>query len=839
MNSGYLAPEKFTRMKKLYAGKLLQPLMAAVVFLVLSVMYFLPQIQGKVLQPSDIISVRAASQELTSWKEKTGETVLWTNSMFSGMPTYQISLAQANNLMNVVQDFLQGFIARPIGYFLAAMLCVYIVLLCLGAGHWPSMVGAVAFGLTTNQISLYEAGHMTKFMTIVYSAYVVGGVILAYQKKYLLGGILFAVGMGLSLLANHVQMTYYFGIYLIIYVLLTFIYSIKNKEIPSFLKASGFLIIGLILALGSSASKLWTTIQYTEDTMRGKPVLEQPLMKQSSGPVEGLNWDYAMQWSNGAKDILAMLIPRAAGGSGAEYLSANSATMKELRARGVRQEIGLPLYFGSLPFTAGPSYMGAAVLFLFVFGLFYIKPQIRWWLLGVVVFSLLLSMGKHFSILNRPLFDLFPLFSKFRAPSSILSTTALLIPIGAALGLGGFMRGHEKSFTKPLWIALGVVGGITLLVALFGGWIFSFNGPGDARLVEAGFNIDALIADRKSALSADAWRSLIMILLSAGVIYVYHQEKIKQWLLISGLGLIIIADLWAVGRRYINSEDFVEERQVNSVYEPRAVDKQILQDPDLYYRVHDLTTNPFQSAIASYHHKTIGGYSAVKMQRYQDMIDRYLAKGHMNIFSMLNTKYFIINDAEGNEVVRPNPDALGNVWFIETIKMVDSNIDELNALDSLDLRANVVIHREFESQVKGFDPVKYGTIELTSYSPNELVYKSSSPADGIAVFSDIYFGPDKGWQAYIDGVKAPHMRANFILRAMNVPKGDHEIRFKFEPVAFYAGEKISLAFSILLLLALLFGLYKWLTKAEPIPPFAFADMQSSGDKVRKRKPGKK
>lgn len=826
-------------MKKLYAGKLLQPLMAAGVFLLLSVMYFLPQVQGKVLQPSDIISVRAASEELTSWKEKTGETVLWTNSMFSGMPTYQISLAQSSNLMNVVNKVHQAFIQRPIGYFFAAMLSIYIVLLCLGAGHWPSMVGAVAFGLTTNQISLFETGHMTKFMTIVYSAYVVGGVILAYQKKYLLGGILFAIGMGLSLLANHVQMTYYFGIYLLLYVIIAFIFSLRQKEIPSFVRASGILLIGLILAVGSSASKLWTTIQYTEDTMRGKPVLEKPLVKQTSGPVEGLNWDYAMQWSNGPKDVLAMLIPRAAGGSGSENLSANSATMKELRARGVRQEIGVPLYFGSLPFTAGPSYIGAAVLFLFVFGLFYIKPQIRWWLLGIVVFSILLSMGKHFAILNKPLFDLFPLFSKFRAPSSILSTTALLIPIGAALGLGGFMRGHEKSFKKPLWIALGIVGGITLLVALLGGWIFSFEGPGDARLAEAGFNINALFSDRKSALTADAWRSLIMILLSAGVIFVYHQEKIKQWLLISGLGLIIIADLWAVGRRYINADDFVEQRQLNSVYEPRAVDTQILSDPALYYRVHDLTSSPFQSAIASYHHKTIGGYSAVKMQRYQDLIDRYLAKGNMNVFNMLNTKYFIIKDEQGNEMVRPNQEALGNAWFVENIRIVNSNEEELNSIDSFDLRAYAFIHKDFEAQVKGFDPVKYGTIELTSYSPNELVYKTSTPSEQLAVFSDIYYGPDKGWQAYIDGVKAPHMRANFVLRAMNIPKGDHEIRFKFEPVAYFAGEKISLGFSILLLAALLFGLYKWLSKAEPIPPFAFADIQTSTEKVKKRKPGKK
>lgn len=834
-------------MKKIYGGKLIQPLMAAAVFLLLSVMYFLPQLQGKVLQQTDILSVRGMNHEAQVWEQKTGRVMLWTNSMFCGMPTYQLSAPQQNNMVKVINSLHQAFIERPIGYFFAAMLGIYIVLLCLGAGHWAAMLGAVAFGFTTNQISLFETGHMSKFMTIVYSAYLFGGVILAYQKKYIAGGVLFALGMGLSLYNNHIQMTYYLGLFLILYVLIAFGFAIKNKEIPAFIRGSAILLIGLVLAVGASASKLWTTLEFSSDTMRGKPILETPLNNSDPASVnaEGLDWDYAMQWSNGVKDIVAMFIPRGAGGSGSETLSANAAVIKDLKTKGVTRDIPVPLYYGSLPFTSGPAYVGASVLFLFVFGLFYIRRSIRFWLVGIVLLTILLSMGKHFEILNRLLFDYLPLYSKFRAPSSILSVTALLIPLGAALGLGGFMRGHEKSFQRPIWIALGTIGGLCLLIALLGPSLMTFNGAGDARLGDAGWNIDALIKDRKSALVADAWRSFIWVLLCSAVIWVYHQGKIKQWLLLSGLGLFIIADLWAVARRYIAPDDFVPARSVEAIFEPRPVDKQILQDPDLYYRVHDITTNPFTTSLASYHHHTIGGYSPVKFQRFQDLIDRYIMQGNMNVLGMLNTKYFIVNDDKQNPVVQTNPGALGNAWFIETVKMVNTNREELEAIDSVDLRLTAFVHKEFEKDVKGFDPVKFGTITLTSYAPDELVYKYSTPTDQIAVFSEMYYGPDKGWQAYIDGVKAPHFRADYALRAMNVPQGDHEVRFKFEPKSYKIGEILSLIFSVTIILILFFGLYSWLTKVEPTAPVAIADLghktsggTGHGDKklLRKKKP---
>lgn len=825
-------------MKKLHAGKLLQPLMAAGVFLLLCVMYFLPQLQGKVIQQTDILSVRGMSQESRVWQEKTGRVMLWTDAMFGGMPTYQIAMPQNSNVVRYLSDVHQAFIARPIGYFFAAMLGCYIVLLCLGAGHWPAMLGAVGFGLTTNQMTLFEAGHMTKFMTIVYSAYVIAGTILAYQKRYVTGGILFAVGMALSLYHNHVQMTYYIGLFLFGYVLLALVYAFRQKELPQFVRASAILLAGVILAAGSSASKLWTTLQYTPDTMRGKPVLEKPVdgMDMSSSHEEGLGWDYAMQWSNGIKDILAICVPRAAGGSGSEFLSASSEVVQDLRAKGVDPTFGMPLYHGSLPFTSGPAYLGATILFLFVFGLFYIRASIRWWLLGAVGLSILMSMGKHFAILNRPLFELLPLLSKFRAPSSILGVTALLVCLGAALGLGGFMKGHQRAFQRPIWVALGLVGGLTLLLALLGTSLLSFGAPGDARLAEAGWNIDALIHDRKSALASDAWRSFIWVLLSAGVIWVYHQGKIRQWLLLSALGLILVADLWAVGRRYISAEDFMPRRQADAVFDPRPADQQILSDPDLHYRVHDITTNPFASSLASYHHRTVGGYSPVKMQRFQDVIDRYLAKGNMNVLNMLNTKYIIVNNDQNQPVARANPGAMGNAWFVDTIRMVDTNVGELESIDTLDLRANVSVHKEFESQINGFDPVKGGTIELTAYAPDELVYRSSAPSEQLAVFSEIYYGPEKGWQAYIDGVKAPHIRADFILRAMKVPAGDHEIRFKFEPSAYRIGEWLSLVFSLLIIAALAFGVYRWLRQEEATTPVALADFGPMDDhKPKSRK----
>lgn len=816
-------------MKKIYGGKLIQPLMAAAVFLLLSVMYFLPQLQGKVLQQSDILSVRGMNHESQVWQEKTGRVMLWTNSMFCGMPTYQLSAPQQHNLVKVIDTIHQAFIDRPIGYFFAAMLGIYIVLLCLGAGHWAAMLGAVAFGFTTNQISLFETGHMSKFMTIVYSAYLFGGTILAYQKKYIAGGVLFALGMGLSLYNNHIQMTYYLGLFLILYVVIAFGFAIKNKEIPAFIRGSAVLLLGLVLSVGASASKLWTTLEFSHDTMRGKPILETPLDNADPAAVnkDGLDWEYAMQWSNGVKDIIAMCIPRGAGGSGGEDLGANASVVKDLRSKGVTQEVPVPLYYGSLPFTSGPAYLGASVLFLFVFGLFYIRRSVRFWLIGIVILTVLMSMGKHFALLNHLLFDHLPLYSKFRAPSSILSVTALLVPLGAALGLGGFMKGHEKSFQRPIWIALGTIGGLCLLVALLGPSLMSFGGASDARLAESGWNIDALIHDRKSALAADAWRSFIWVLLCSAVIWVYHQGKIKQWLLLSGLGLVIIADLWAVARRYIAPDDFLPERNVEAIFEPRPVDKQILQDPDLYYRVHDITTNPFTSSIASYHHHTIGGYSPVKFQRYQDLIDRYIMKGNMNVLNMLNTKYFIINDDKQNAVGQPNPNAMGNAWFVDSISMVNTNRDELESLDTADLKQTAFVHKEFDKEVSGFNPAKGGSITLTSYAPDELVYKSSAPSEQLAVFSEMYYGPNKGWQAYIDGVKASHFRADYALRALRVPQGDHEIKFKFEPTSYKTGETLSMIFSFLIILILLFGLYSWLTKSEPTAPVAIVDHGAS------------
>lgn len=806
-------------MKKIYGGKLIQPAMAAAVFLILSIMYFLPQLQGKVLQQSDILAGRAMVNEAKTYQKETGRVMLWTNSMFGGMPTYQMSSPQKNNLMGWVHKVHQLFIERPIGYFFAAMFGCYIVLLCLGAGHWAAMLGGIAFGLTTNQLVLYETGHMSKFMTIVYSSYVIAGTILAYQKKYFAGAVLFAVGMGLSLFNNHIQMTYYLGMFLIAYVLVMFVLAIRRKDFSSFAKASAVLLAGVVVSLGSYASKMWTTVEMSSDTMRGGPVLETPLQQASEGSsVQGLEWEYAMRWSNGVKDVIAMFVPRGAGGSGSETLSDNAAVVKDLTSKGVNVNFGMPLYYGILPFTAGPVYIGASVLFLFVFGLFYMRPSLRWWLLGAVILSILLSMGKHFSLLNKPLFDLLPLYNKFRAPSSILSLTALLIPIGAALGLGGFMKGHQKSFQRPIWIALGVVGGLSLLIALLGSSFMSFGGASDERLAGQGWNVEALIKDRKSALTADAWRSLIWVLLCSAVIWVYHQGKIKQWLLLSGLGLFIIADLWAIGRRYVSTEDFQPTRNVDAIFEPRPVDQQILQDKSLHYRVHDVTQDPFNSSMASYHHRTIGGYSPAKFQRYQDLIDRYIGAGNMNALNMLNAKYFIINDQEEKPMVRPNPTALGNAWFVENINVVNTNTEELNAIDTVDLSQNVFVHKEFNNEISGFDPSKNGQIVLTSYAPDQLVYKSTAASEQLAVFSEIWYGPNKGWQAFIDGKEATHFRANYLLRAMKIPAGDHEIKFIFNPKSYHIGEVISLIFSLVIVLVLLYGLYIWLTTPPPVVP---------------------
>jgi len=807
-------------MGSLFFKKALPHLIAILVFMVLNVAYFSPQLSGKVVMRGDGVANRGMAQEQRTYAKQLGEQVLWTNSMFGGMPTYQIGVHHKSNLVRFIEDASRLFFGPPIGVFNTLMIASYILFILLGVNPWLSLIGAVAFGFSVNNMVLWEAGHSNKVRAIALFAPVIAGVVLTLRHKFLIGGVVFAIGMALNVYTNHVQMTYYLGIVLGVYVLIEIIQHIKDGKIPELAKAGGILTIGLILALTASTSNLWTTYEYSQDTMRGAPILKSTAAAapSSSSEVEGLDWEYAMQWSNGARDLISTIIPGAVGGGSSEEVSSTSAIAKSMRAKGA-QISAAPLYWGELPFTSGPNYLGAIMCFLFVLGLVLVKGPFKWWLGIAVLLTFLLSMGKHFEVLNRAVFEYLPMYSKFRAHSSILSVAALLVPLLGIVALGQILSGkiEKKSANKGLMIAAGITGGFCLLMAVMGGSLFDFANPGDATYQSRGWDVGALINTRKALLQSDAFRSFALIAASAGLIWAFVNEKVNQMILLAGLGALVLFDIWTVDKRYLDDGKFVSRSQYDASHTVRPVDQQIFQAEGMSvdaagnvntvnkigrggYRVLDMSINTFNSSTTSYFHNTIGGYHPAKLQRFQDLIDRYITKGGQGVLDMLNTKYFINQQGQ----LQQNPGALGNAWFAESVRKVNTPNEEIDALGTIDpSNEAVVLDSEFNNYIGSFDPQKNGTIALQSYTPINLVYNSNSSSEQLAVFSEVWYGPNKGWQAYIDDQPVDHIRANYVLRALKVPAGQHKIEFKFEPRAYATGSSISLISSLLLMAALI------------------------------------
>ena len=700
------------------------------------------------------------------------------------------------------------------------MLSFYLLMVLIGVSPWLAIVGALSFAFATNNLILYEAGHETKLKAISYLPLLASGILLAFRKKYILGGLIFGIGAGLDLASNHFQMTYYFFLTLIIWGIAELVKGIKEGTIVDFGKAVLALAIGGILALGAVASNLWITYEYSQDTMRGAPILESVATNGngSSSGVDGLEWNYAMNWSNNTLDAFSSFIPGLVGGGSAQPTTSKSPYGKALNKLGARisGDFEAPLYWGGLPFTSGPAYFGAIMVLFFLVGLFLVDGPVKWWLGLGTLLTVLLSMGSNLEGFNRFFFDYFPLFNKFRTPNSVLSVTTFLVPALAILALHNIVSG--KSSNKDIIKSLAIGGGIAAATALFflvaGGSFFDFSHVADADRINRSFGgqltpdvITPLVASleetRAALMQSDSFRTLILVLLATGVTYLFVQKKIKVNILFIALGVLTIFDLFGVGMRYLNKDDFKRSSEIANTFNPRPVDEQILKDPDPHYRVFDMTRPTFESAQSSYHHKTIGGYHAAKLQRFQDMIDRHFSKGNQATLDMLNTKYFILSGAEGAPAVQPNPNALGNAWFIDSLIKVNTNNEEIDALDGLNPRKSVVIHQDFNEYISNLQPSGNGNITLSSYKPNELKYNSQTQQEELAVFSEVWYGPNKGWQAYIDGEAVDHIRVNYILRALKVPSGQHEIVYKFEPANFARGKIVSAISSSLLIIGLL------------------------------------
>jgi len=790
-------------MKKLDFRSLVPYLVPVLVILLCNIVYFLPQFSGKEVEQGDIIQYKGMAKEAIDFEKSTGEDALWTNSMFGGMPTYQINTKNKGNLLGYVDRVFNLGLKRPAGMFIAGMLGFYLLLLLLGVNPWLSMIGALFFGLSTNNLILYEAGHVTKLRTIMYGAPALAGMILVYKQKYLIGGSVFALFLGINIFANHPQMTYYLGFVMLIFGLIYLISAIRSKTLVLFLKSTLVIAVAGVLAVGASTSQLWTTYEYSNSTMRGKPILTASGGNvTSSSETDGLEWSYAMSWSIGAKDLLASFIPKAVGGGSGEWVDKDSYFSKKMQ---IRKDIQIPTYWGDLPFTSGPSYFGAIVIFLFLFGAFVVKGEVKWWLVASVVLTFLLAMGKNFPILNQTLYDYFPLFNKFRTPNSVLSITAILLPILAILGLSELVKNTDKQkFLKPLYISFGVLASLCVFLYLFGTSFFSFSGKSDANYEQF---IDVLIEQRKLMLKSSALNTLLLISLVAGLIWAFIKSKINTTTLLIGVGLIGVGDLFINGKSYLSERNFVSIKQYQQNFSPRPVDTQILQDNDPNFRVYDATINTFNSSKSSYFHKTIGGYHAAKLQRFQDIIDRHISKDNQNVLNMLNTKYYIVTKGEGEESVIRNPAALGNAWFVNNIIKVSDANAEIDSLSNFDPAGDVIIHEEFADYVQGLSLSKNGDISLTKYTPNRLEYTVDTQGDQFAVFSEIWYGPNKGWQASIDGQPVDHIRVNYLLRGLKVPSGQHQIVFEFVPKSFFTGAKIAFICSLLILLLSGFTLY--------------------------------
>jgi hypothetical protein len=784
--------------------------------IIISYIYFFPQLEGKVLEQSDIQHHIGMSKELADYRKATGQEAIWTNSMFGGMPGYLISVIYSGNIFNTINTWFK-MLFHPAAMLILYLIGFYILLLILRTDKWLSIVGAIAFGFSSYFLIIIAAGHNTKAYAIGFLMPVMAGVIYAYQRNPWKGGLLFSVALAFEILASHIQITYYGLLTMFIFVVFEFVSAYKNKALPSFIRATIVLFAGTVLAVMVNFSSLYTTYEYSKHSIRGP----SELTNNAANKTTGLDKDYVVQWSEGIDETLTLLIPNYMGGAHPQNPGPDSQSLKIMQEKGVqnaRQNLqGIYTYRGDKPATAGPVYLGAIIVFLFVLSLFIVKGNFKWWLLTATLVSFVLSWGKNIMWLTSFLLDYLPMYNKFRTPEMALVIAEITVPLLAFIGLQKILSGEieRKEFMKAFKWALIITGGITLLFAAVPGIAGDFSSPVDSQLQYPGWLMEGLLADRKALLRNDSIRSFFFIALAAGTIYAWLIQKIKLNSFLIILGILILADLWVIDRRYLNTSNFVTKREAENPFPTTPVDKEILKDKDLSYRVLPLQ-NPWQDARTSYYHKNVGGYHPAKMRRYQEIIDfqfmpeiqtmvQNLQKG-MNpdsvfmqtpALNMLNTRYFIY--ALEQPPIK-NQNALGNAWFVDNFRLVNNADEEIKALTGLNPSALAIIDKRFSPMIEGkkFSKDTSGTIKLIDYKPNYLKYEVNAATDQLAVFSEVYY--ENGWSAFIDGKKASYFRTDYILRGMIIPSGQHIVEFKFHPASYYTGEKISLASSVLLLL---------------------------------------
>jgi len=850
-------------MKNIEWKKILKYALPILAFVVIAYGYAPQVLEGKIVNQSDISSWEGMANEIVTWnKANPGERTLWTNSMFSGMPATSISVIYEGDFTQYLYDlFFTG--ARPASYLLISLVGGFLLMLAFGCNVYMAFLGAIAISFCSYNMQIIQVGHNSKMVAIAFMPWVLAAVVYAYRKCAFWGALLFAFALSFQIKANHPQITYYLAMIIVGYGIWQLCKAIKEKTFPKFLRTSAIVLVAGLLGIATNTNHLWPTYEYAQHTMRGGTELlpdDSSAAEQEASPGrksrKGLDLEYATQWSYGIEETMNLMIPNFNGGASAGELDRNSDTYKALKKggyQGAEQIIKqLPLYWGPQPFTAGPMYMGAISIFLFVLGFFVLRGGMRWWIGGVSLLALMLGWGYHLMPVSEFFFNWAPMYNKFRTVSMILVILQLLIPVLGVVAaneilFGDDYAGKKQRVQKGLYWALGLTAGVSALFAIVPSLAGSFISSSDGQL--PGEIAVALADDRASMLSSDAWRSVFFIVAAFVVIVLaWRFKKLKPATAAIILAVLVLVDLWSVDKRYLNESHFVTRREFSNAFAKRPVDEIILQDNDPHYRVLDLSVNTFNDAYVSYHHKTIGGYSPAKLQRYQDLIERNIspeigalaaqmgniqtiedaqnALGYLPVLSMLNTKYIILG---GSVPPVENNYRLGNAWFVNDIVPAGNANEEIAALSAIDPARQAVIAEEFilgndalgaqvEAIVAGkgaqenavSDMSLNNFIELESYDPNRLVYNYSSNKPQITLFSEVYYNP--GWAATITpaaGGEAQPLeifRANWILRGAVIPAGDYKVEFTFNPPCFEKGEMYSRISSGILILLLLGGL---------------------------------
>lgn len=752
------------------------------------------------------------AKERDNFKAVTGEESYWTNSAFGGMPTYQLGANYPHNYVKKL-DRLIRFLPRPADYLMLYFVGFYILMLCFKADFRLAILGALAYGFSTYFILILDVGHNSKAHALGYIPLVIGGIVLVFRKKYLWGFVLTALGMALEVMANHYQMTYYFMLLIAILGIVYLVYAIKQKELKHYFSSLGILIAAVILGISTNATNLMATKEYADWSIRGDSRLTINADGSPKEITNGLDREYITQYSVGLGESLNIFIPRFYGGSSGEDIGESSKAYEYLVNQGVPRKQALefagqlPLYWGDQIIVAGPPYVGAILLFLFVLGLFWIKSKHKWWLLFGFLLSLVLSWGKHFPALTNFLIDYFPFYNKFRAVSSAQVVLELCVPVMGVLALTELWKDGAslKKMQQTLkWTVLG------FLIFGAGIWVLkstcSFESFRDVGMQQSFGDalVSAIQKDREHALLNDMLRSLLFIILAAIPIWLFSMNRIKKNLLAVVLGALILFDLVGVNLRYIDETDFIGQRRIDTPFAASQLDKALLEDKS-NYRVFDVSEG-LNGSRTSYFHKSIGGYHAAKPAGIQDLVEHHVYKNNTQVLNMLNVKYVLQQNEEGQQVPAVNPDHNGNAWFVSKLNAVASADEEMKALADINTKTTAIVNTsEYPRLTKlSYELDSLAAINLVDYNPHKLTYSTKNSAEGFAVFSEMHY--PKGWQVSIDGKEATQFRVNYALRGMRIPEGSHEVVFNFQPEVVEKGSKISLFGSVLLGLIFLGGI---------------------------------